>query len=314
MQVFNTFWHGESLSAVEKVCMESFIKHNHFLRVFTYSKAEMPAGVILEDAAVIMPRDRVFTFQESPSAFSNIFRYKLLLERGGWWVDTDILCLGREIPDCDYYWAREVPGKINGAILKFPPGDPMCWRLLRLSEERSKNLTQWGQLGPDLLTKVLSNYTPTRLCGSTEDVYPIHWLETHFFWLPEFLYEVEERLKNSTFVHLWHSMFKRMGMNPNLRPPRGSFLSKLYKQYELETCENAEAGSCRESIRRYLEQDWSRQYWSNDLGRDVAGLYPLQEKTHDQSAQLHYELQKAIESNRELEEKLQISELRNKTT
>ena len=29
----------------------------------------------------------------SLAAFSNLFRYKLLLERGGWWVDTDVICL-----------------------------------------------------------------------------------------------------------------------------------------------------------------------------------------------------------------------------
>src|SRR5271166_1966122 len=94
--------------------------------------------------------------------------------------------------------------------------------------------------------KVLSNYTPPRLCGSTEDVYSVHWLETHFFWLPEFLYEVEKRIQSSSFLHLWHSMFRIMDINPN-DPPFGSFLYKLYNQYELRVCESVEAGSGRES-------------------------------------------------------------------
>lgn len=35
----------------------------------------------------------MFTYREHPSyaGFSSFFRYKLLLERGGWWVDTDSL-------------------------------------------------------------------------------------------------------------------------------------------------------------------------------------------------------------------------------
>src|SRR5690349_14457898 len=125
-QIVNTFWHGERLSAIERLCMESFVKHKHAFRVFTYSDAEMPTGVIVEDAAKILPLERFFKIEESPSAFSNVFRYKLLLEQGGWWVDTDVLCLKTNLPNCDYYWAQEAPGRINGAILKFPKGDETC--------------------------------------------------------------------------------------------------------------------------------------------------------------------------------------------
>src|SRR5215468_2454910 len=125
----NTFWHGEAISSAERLCIQSFLDHGHSFRVFTYSDVEMPGGVIVEHAAQILPLERFFYFEGSPSGFSNIFRYKLLLERGGWWVDTDVLCLKRELPDCDYYWAQETPGRINGAILKFPPEDPVCLRL-----------------------------------------------------------------------------------------------------------------------------------------------------------------------------------------
>src|SRR5262249_54280435 len=44
-------------------------------------------------------QDKVFVYQAegfgkgSPSAFSNYFRYKLLAEKGGWWIDTDVVRL-----------------------------------------------------------------------------------------------------------------------------------------------------------------------------------------------------------------------------
>jgi hypothetical protein len=272
---FNMFWHGDKLSPIDRLCMVSFVNHNHVLRVFTYSDVEMPAGVVVEDAATIMPLDRFFIFQGSPSAFTNIFRYKILLERGGWWVDTDILCLKRKLPDCDYYWANEDFQNINGAVLKFPPGDPMCWRLFRLSEEKSKNLTRWGQLGPDLLTKVLANYTPARLYRSTEDVYPVHWLEAHFVWLPEFLNEVEERIKSSTFLHLWNSISARMGIDKNRKPPLGSFLHKWYDLYHIDVSAESQVDGSRDSVRRFLKQDWVRQNWSGELKQDMQQLYPL---------------------------------------
>jgi hypothetical protein len=309
-QLFNTFWHGEKLSTLEKACMRSFLEHQHMVRVFTYLRVEMPPGVIIEDASNILPYDRFFTFEGSPSAFSNIFRYKLLAERGGWWVDTDILCLRKEIPECDYYWAFEEQDRINSAILKFPPGDPVCWRLLRLSEEESKNLTHWGQLGPDLATKLLSRYTPTKLCGSTEDVYPVHWVEVHLFWLPEFLYEIEERIKTSTFLHLWQSMFKRLGVDSNDNPPFGSFLYKLYSKYSLRSFGDATTNSARPCIRRYLEahQCWFKQYWGNRLRRDSTRLYPLQEYPNDELLKLQGQLNNAITSLRELEKTSELQE------
>ena len=275
--MFNTFWEGERFSPLEQACMRSFAREDGLLHVFAYSRPEVPAGVIVEDATDILPHHQFFTFEQSPSAFSNIFRYKLLYERGGWWVDTDVLHGEHKTPDCDYYWALEVPGQINGAVLKFPPGDAMCWRLLRLSEERSKNLTHWGQLGPDLLSKVLANFRPPRLCGSTSDVYPLHWFETHFLWLPEFRGEVEQRIQNSTFVHLWQSMFRRMRIDLNIRPPSGSYLHELYKRYGVKSRGHVDLSADRQLILAYLELEYVRKHWVNELGRDIECLYPSDE-------------------------------------
>jgi hypothetical protein len=262
--IFNTFWHGGSLSAMERVCMQSFPRHNHLLRVFTYTPLETPPGVSNEDASTVLGNDRLFVHCNSVSAFTNIFRYKLLYEQGGWWVDTDVLCRTPQVPDCDYFWACESLGRINGAVLKFPIGDPVCLTLLRLSEERSLNLIQWGQLGPALLSEVLSTFKPRRRCGTTLDVYPVHYHQTHFFWLPEFLYEVEEKIANSTFVHLWHSVCQRMNIDGNT-PPRGSFMFKLYKDYQIEVRPDPKKGkSNRDNIHQYLcTKNYDRKYRGN---------------------------------------------------
>jgi hypothetical protein len=177
--VFNMFWHGDRLSALETICMQSFVDHKHTLRVFTYANIELPPGIVIEDAGQILPFSRFFTFEGSSSAFSNIFRYKVLLEQGGWWVDTDVLCLKDELPACEYYWAEEHPGQINGAILKFPVRDPMCSQLFHLSEQESNELTHWGQLGPELLTKALSDNIGVKHWGSTTDaILSIGWKPT----------------------------------------------------------------------------------------------------------------------------------------
>ena len=222
-EIFNMFWHGDQLSPLEVTCIKSFLNHGHKVRVFTYHKVELPEGAINEDANQILPLSQLFIFDNSPSGFSNIFRYKLLLEQGGWWVDTDVLCLSSEIPACDYFWAEQAPGEINGAVLKFPVGDPRLINLLEQSIKRSKYLQVWGQLGPHLLTEVLNGDKPFNHLGKTELVYPIRNTEVHFFWLPEFAEIVRQRCSKSIFLHLWHAMFDRMGIDLNSTPPGGSY-------------------------------------------------------------------------------------------
>jgi hypothetical protein len=246
------FWEGQHLTPIESLCMRSFVSHGHGLTVFTYNGAQVPKGVALEDARQVLPADRFFTFEGSPSAFTNIFRYKLLLERGGWWADTDILCRRQQIPICGYYWAEQEPGRINGAVLRFPPSDALCWQLLRLSEERSKGPLHWGKLGPQLLTKVLSGKRPVGLAGSTADVYPIHYEEAHYFWLPELCRQVQMRTCNSTFIHFWLSMFPRMGIDLRSPPPCGSFFHNLVGHQV--PCSNEDLDTCRENVRLYLDK------------------------------------------------------------
>jgi hypothetical protein len=255
----NMFWHGADLSPIDKICIQSFLDHGHIVRLFTYRAIETPPGVIVEEASAILPYDRFFTYANSPSAFSNIFRYNLLFERGGWWVDTDVLCLRTELPRCDYYWAEQDPGFINGAILKFPPGHHLCHELLKQSEERSKNIRGWGYLGPYLLTKILADYKPEGLSGSTSDAYPVSWREAHFFWLPEYCSRIETRIKSSSFIHLWNSIFMRMGISPSVVPPLGSFLRRFYDDLgfrydtmlDIETCREAAAGFLKPYLETY---------------------------------------------------------------
>ena len=171
-ETFNMFWHGDKLSPLEMTCIKSFLNHGHKVRVFTYHEVELPEGVVNEDANQSFLNNQLFIFDHSPSGFSNIFRYKLLLEQGGWWVDTDVVCLSSEIPACDYFWAEQAPGEINGAVLKFPIGDPRLENLLAQSIKRSKYLQVWGQLGPHLLTEILSGDKPSNHFGITDTGIP----------------------------------------------------------------------------------------------------------------------------------------------
>jgi hypothetical protein len=51
----------------------------------------VPLGTKVLDARLVLFVDRIFRDRNgSYSGFSNFFRYKLLLDVGGWWVDLDL--------------------------------------------------------------------------------------------------------------------------------------------------------------------------------------------------------------------------------
>jgi len=275
-QTFNTFWHGSELSALHWACLASFVARGHKIRVFCYRPVEVPEGVQLEDASQILDEDSIFEFESSFSGFSNIFRYKLMLEDGGWWVDTDIYCLKDDVPDCTYAWARQDQETINGAVLKFPRHDPNVQKLLQASRQIGKNVAVWGQLGPDLLTQHLANREFSGHFGSTMAFYPVHYLETHLFWLPEKAQQVTSRCEQSCFLHLWGSSFKNFGIDIRVAPPKGSFLDEIYHQtsahLRLPPLDERSNESTMKAIKAHVDQQWFKEDCLSVLGYEVSQL------------------------------------------
>src|SRR5262245_47817989 len=90
------FWHGPPLSRLERLSMKSFLKNGHRLDLYVYDEPQsVPAGVHLKDASEILSRDCLFAHKRTGSVglFTDWFRYRLLLDRGGIWADADVICL-----------------------------------------------------------------------------------------------------------------------------------------------------------------------------------------------------------------------------
>src|SRR5580698_9560242 len=91
-----SLWVGDRLSAMEQLAIKSFLFHGHPFHLYVYQATEgIPEGTIVQDANEILPATSIFKYSEhnSYAGFANFFRYKLLVERGGWWVDMDVICL-----------------------------------------------------------------------------------------------------------------------------------------------------------------------------------------------------------------------------
>ena len=134
--VVNGLWIGQKLSSIELMCIYSFMKNGHTFRLWVYDDIQtpLPEAVIVADANLIIPREKVFCYSKanqfghgkgSYAGFSDIFRYKLLHQEGGWWADMDVLCLKPLNFKEEYVFRTHHDFPVVGNIMKCPKGSEM---------------------------------------------------------------------------------------------------------------------------------------------------------------------------------------------
>ena len=142
LPLMQALWIGDELPDLAHVSIRSFTEKGHPYHLYTYrSFPDLPPGCVLKDANEILPEKCVFRRKAggSVASFSDWFRFELLKKKGGYYVDTDIVCL--KPFDFDEYFvaAYERDGLCeyekrpvtNGAVLRTKPGN-MLWRLMCL--------------------------------------------------------------------------------------------------------------------------------------------------------------------------------------
>ena len=296
--VFQSFWFGQTVSPYEKMCFRSFVDHGHSLHLYTYSRnLDIPAGVVVKDASEIVDANQVFTYKTgvgcgSYSAFSNVFRYKLLYERGGWWVDTDVVCLSSRVPHFHEFFAFQEPDVINGAVLCFEKGDPL---MLNCFQEASRigDQATWGQIGPLLITRMLDEKDRAATAHPAVTCYPIHYSEALNVLRPSLAASLTERLGESMFLHLWNEMFRRAKVSKTTLPPKGSLLRRIADKHNVD--------------------GWRGEYETEFLEEAIAIRYELEclreecrsepERATKEKEELQQKLERALKQNAELQAK-----------
>src|SRR5262249_36688664 len=260
-QLFQSFWWGEPLSPYEWLGLKSFIDFGHRFDLYSYDPhIAVPAQVRVRDAAELTGRSEFFVYEHgfgkgSPAGFANLFRYILLAERGGWWVDTDVVCLSDAIPDYPQFVARQVDGRVNNAVLRFEPGHPVMLRCLALAAEKGRSV-RWGDTGPRLLTEVLRELGETQSIFDPSVCYPVDYLHALDVLRPSKLARVTAQSDGSQFLHLWHQMLNNAGVRKTYLPPRGSLLRDLFERHQIGgwdgEYDEAEVSVLVERHRRFL--------------------------------------------------------------
>jgi hypothetical protein len=163
-RVIQGLWIGSSLSTMEKLSISSFIRNGHEYHLYTYNELpDVPAGTLLKDANEILAASAIFQYRYRPSyaGFANSFRYKLLLERGGWWADTDTVCLRPFDFSEEYVFSSEMQGDVevvNNGLIKAPRQSDAMAYAWQVCQSKDPTKLVWGETGPQLMAEVVTKF------------------------------------------------------------------------------------------------------------------------------------------------------------
>ena len=218
-EVIQGLWVGTELSVMERLSIASFLRNGHEYHLYVYGGMKhVPEGAVVRDASEILPESSVFQYRQVPSyaGFANFFRYKLVLERGGWWADTDTVCLRPFDFTEEYVFSSEtIQGGeevINSGVFKAPPRSAAmayAWEVCR-----SKDTTRlvWGETGPKLMAETVARHGLERFRQPHQVFCPVSFLDWHRVLEPDAALAFGD---STRAVHLWNERWRATGQDKN---------------------------------------------------------------------------------------------------
>lgn len=221
-------WVGGPLSTLERLSITSCLANGHPVHLYTYAPLEnVPAGTQLMDANEIMPCDPVMGARSgvgfgSMAPFSNRFRYKLLLERGGIWCDTDIVLVKplTFANDLECFVATELdvpnPGedrpnvKATNCAMQVPAGSALMRDCYAASIAVSPEKAKWGATGVLALREQLER-NPT---GHTL-LHPHIFCPVPYWDVVKLLTGIHTLPAESYGIHFYNEMLRRNFFDKN---------------------------------------------------------------------------------------------------
>ena len=266
-RIVQGLWIGPKLSKIELACIQSYLKHGHQFHLYAYHPYEnLPEGAILKDANEIILEKDIFTYEKGPgkgsyAAFANLFRYKLLVERGGWWSDMDFICLSPLPEPSKMFIAAEWKQKSSlwsGALrtrltklefggLDIPflknilnkrkpsnnllfcrPGEKLMKRAYELAVASRNDELEWGQTGPDLMNRLLDQegYSATTIIGDPRIFQPIGGYQIDLIFQPY----SKVQFRQAKTLHLYNELWRRQGRSKTGPFPENSIVKRLIRE------------------------------------------------------------------------------------
>jgi mannosyltransferase OCH1-like enzyme len=233
-RIIQGLWIGAELSVMERLSVSSFLSNGHEYHLYVYDEMKgIPAGTVVKDAGEILPASGIFQYkhQASYAGFANFFRYKLLLERGGWWIDTDVVCLKPFDFAEEHVFATEMcrgEEVVTSGIIKAPVGSPLMAYAWGVCQQKNPQELVWGETGPKLMGEAVNRFSLVRFKKPFEVFCPLDYSEWHRVLEPDF----EAAFGETTYaVHLWNEMWRDAGQDKNAEYNPACLYERLKRKY-----------------------------------------------------------------------------------
>jgi len=251
-EVIQGLWIGGQLSIMEQLSITSFLKNGHEYHLYIYDVTHpVPEGVIVRPASEIVSHADVFTdrdndLKSSYANFSDVFRYKLLSQKGGIYADLDIVCLRPFDFESEYVFGSQAmqdvieetkrfgPALLNGNVIKAPAGAEIMNFCYEHSIGRASADREWFELGPPLLTEAVKKFGLQTHIHPSCTFNPVDWWSWNEIISDEA--DVKSKLRFIWSppvhgVHLWNSMWNRAGVDKGGEFPRDCLYEELKRLY-----------------------------------------------------------------------------------
>lgn len=247
----NSFWTGRPLGELERLCVLSMLKQGHKVRIFSYGDlGPLPDGVERADAEAIVPAAALLRHRKSgsPSLGSNVFRYRLMQQGLGLWLDLDMLLFRPIRMSAGPVFGWQDSSTINTAVLYLPPDSPTLAALLTFTDEpypvppffrpyRQRLLRfrhaiglpqhvtrmRWGVFGPKALTYFARQTGEAAQAAARDVYYPLHSRRAHGALMTG--YDLAAHFTPETVgLHLWNEALRKKPRDLDRDIPEGKLI------------------------------------------------------------------------------------------
>lgn len=252
--VIQSLWVEGRLSTMERLCIRSFLANGHAFHLYTYGPVEgVPEGARVMDGREVLPESAVFRYEGegfgagSYAPFADLFRYRLLLERGGWWVDTDVVCVRpfdharEEVVASGWEPMGEQP---CNCVLKLPPGSAIA----RYCADRAGAMDllrgEYASSGPILVKEAVETLGLMEVVAPWRAFCPVDYRAVTLAvrapeppWAVGRLKRIVRRrpgarvYPSSHAVHFWNEMWRHNGLEKDGHYDPRSLYERLKRRY-----------------------------------------------------------------------------------
>ena len=249
--IIQSLWIGGTFSKMERLSAQSFIDCGHEYHLYTYGKVEnVPEGVIIKNGEEILSKNEIFTYKNgSYSAFSNYFRFHLLHKKGGYWADTDLICVKKFNFKAPYVIVSEPDSKYNrniptSCLIKLPKKSNITSRAIQIQKHHKKLILsgrlRWSS-GPMTINDLVKTFNLHKYVLPWNSISSCYWNDAKSIVDPSFkndnnkiIRNINNLPSNMVAIHLWNECWRQNKLDKNGTYDENSLYEQLKKRYNID--------------------------------------------------------------------------------